>query len=164
MEGVSPPRGRIIIYSCGLTREQSSVFTRTFSRSQSLEIVSLLSAAHSVCACIYVYLLRHSFVSTAFSPENSPERTSRHLARAPLGVLGVLCTKGASRDGPRASSLPRNRIAPSNGARKIEHIVTAILGRLLTILLLQALSRTWANTTVGAMLPQTELLLYRLLF
>lgn len=61
-------RGRIIIYSCGLTREQSSVFTRTFSRSQSLEIVSLLSAARSlrrahIYVCIYVciYLGAASF-------------------------------------------------------------------------------------------------------
>lgn len=145
MEGVIPPRGCIIIYSCGLTREQSSVFTRTFSRSQLLEIVSLLSATRFH---VRVYVRVFTSVQLRFrgvSPENSPERTSRHLAREPLGARPESLHEGrvAVLSLPEIESHPRRR-----GVRKIERIVVASLGRLLTILLLQGtLSRAWVNRT-----------------
>lgn len=99
-----------------------------------------LARCARVCTCIY--LGAASFPRR--SPENPPERTSRHLARVPLGVLadvvvGVFARRAVgSANFTGFDTRARNRIAPSNSARKIEHIVAAIPGRLLTILLLQA--------------------------
>lgn len=80
------------------------------------------------------------------SPENSPERTSRHLAREPLGARPESLHEG--RVAVRVLSLPEIESHPRRrGVRKIERIVVASLGRLLTILLLQAgtPSRAWVN-------------------
>lgn len=120
-----------------------SIYPDLFTLAVARNCLAFVRRTFVVRVYIYVYLLRRSFVSTTFSPENSPERTSRHLARAPLGVVGDSLHEG--RDARRAPSIEfvRNRIAPSNGARKIEHIVTAILGRLLTILLYKLLVQTW---------------------
>lgn len=135
-------RGRIIIYSCGLTREQSSVFTRTFSRSQSLEIVSLLSAVHSMLAraraCMCIYLGAASFPRR--SSENSPERTSRHLARVPLGgdddddvvvivvVVGSLCTKGGRVGHLRHLSPSEIESHPPTASEKLSTLLPRLSG------------------------------------
>lgn len=113
---------------------------------------------------IYMYLLRRSFVSMAFSPENSPERTSRHLARAPLGARPEFFARRAAsheRGPPSDSSSLEIESHPRTAPEKLSTIVTAILGRLLTTLLLQALSPDTSKykSRIGTIVPQTKSLL-----
>jgi len=104
------------------------IYPDLFTLAVARNCLAFVRRTFGVRAYIYVYLLRRSFVSTAFSPENSPERTSRHLAKAPLGVVEVLCTKGASHDGPGAPSSPEIESHPRTALEKLSTLLLRFSG------------------------------------